>query len=91
MFAGAVAALGLLLWARLIVLSDMPRTAIAEEESPMPASDKSAVEQPETPTPAIPSASERDDRETRFGNSIIKEEFGSEADKSPSQVTEDPE
>lgn len=37
---------GLLLWARLIVVSDMPRTAIAEPESAVVTPDKDAANSP---------------------------------------------
>ena len=55
-----IACLGLLLWARLIVVSNMPRTAIAEEQLP----DAQQSTQPADPTPDTDEMNEENDEAT---------------------------
>jgi len=92
--------LGLLFWARLIVVSDMPRMAIADEDThganpPITASSSSDddddglsetdSEQDETPAPSTDS----DVRDASVTQSAHPADFPSEAQKSRAYSTED--
>lgn len=93
--------LGLLLWARLIVISNMPRTAVAEEEAavaagpsvtPGPAS--SDNHGPGRVQVALADRPERDPFiicPTHFPKPTSVGDLAAEAAKSPSQQAEDPE
>ncbi len=97
--AGAVLVLGLLFWARLIVVSDMPRTAIADEDpsatppimapssDPEPRESESATDSEQDETPASPRHSGGDEPEDP--QSAHPADFPSEAQKSRPHVTED--
>jgi len=93
--------LGLLLWARLIVISNMPRTAVAEEETAV-AADPPATSQPppsdkhDTGRTQVTLA-ERPERDpfvicsTHFPKPTSVGDLAAEAAKSSSQQAEDPE
>ncbi|MDY7108379.1 MAG: hypothetical protein SYC29_07050 [Planctomycetota bacterium] len=94
--------LGLLLWARLIVISNMPRTAVAEEEASASASTTPATDAPHVSDNrggvAIPVAlAERPERDpfmisaAHFPKPAPVNDLASEAEKSSSQQAEDPE
>ena len=66
----SVVIVGLLLWSRLIMLSNMPRTAVAEDEP----SDK----------PSLPSAQEKPDVESNGApHDSVDDETGSVSNSSP--------
>ena len=97
--AGIVLVLGLLFWARLIVVSDMPRTAIADEDpgatSPItstssdsePRDSESVTDSEQDETPASPHYPDGD--EPDITQSAHPADFPSEAQKSRPHVTED--
>jgi hypothetical protein len=99
----AMVAFGLLLWARLIVMSNMPRTAIAEPDDPDLATTAATDERPVTTAPSRPRpapvevALDAAVREDPFAISPIHfpkptpvTDLTGEADKSDAQAVEDP-
>jgi hypothetical protein len=89
---GSALAVGLLLWARLIVITDMPRTAIADDELPG-AMIKSSDKDPAAPRAALPDVAPNRDpfavSDAHFPDDSRISDFAAEPEKSAAQVTED--